>query len=310
MASKTFLEMVNEAVDESKVSLDPLTSANFANPPRSAMYNRFKRWVNMAYRELMLRRKEFHFRTERATVNIQPRLHLSGLSYIPSTGDVLQGADSGVRFTVVDVHTTEDVEQDSTLEFTVSVQFDGTVTPQHLVLKENINRISPLPENSVGHFKGWGRYDFRALVNQLSSININTLVAQGEAGSTYPIKPVTAEEWANFYANQTPSLSRPLYVVETSQGTYDFHPRPDKQYTLAFEFTRSIPQLVLHSDTPDGLPEEYHDYLVWRAVQEFADFDTQQALYLRARKHVEEYLMWIDRDEKQVPTIGVSKFSV
>src|SRR6476620_6324257 len=126
------MELVNNAVIESKVTLDVLTSANFATPPRTVMYNNFKRWVNMAYRELMMKRKEWYFRNERATVSVMPRLHLAGLNYIPSVNDVLEGVSSGVRFTVKAVHAHEDVEQDSTVEYTVSVSFADGSTPENL----------------------------------------------------------------------------------------------------------------------------------------------------------------------------------
>ena len=77
---------------------------------------------------------------------------------------------------------------------------------------------------------------------------------------------------------------------------------------LSFDFTRSVNELVNFDDVPEGIPDRFQDYLMWRAVQELGDFDNQTKLYLRASKHVEEYLFWMHRDEMPQPKFGISKF--
>lgn len=315
MASKTFIQIVNEAVDEAKVSVDPLTSGNFASPPRTQMYDRFKRWVNVAYRELLMDRKEWQFRNERATVSVWPRLHLSGLTYVPSVGDVLETDSSGVRFTVKAVHSHEDVEQDTTVEHTVSVEFAVPEQRSNLILRENINRISPTAATNVGYVKGWGTYDFRPMVPYLESININSVTlhqtvanATTSGAQAYPVTPVTREQWLPEYDSYPWNGEFPNYIVQTSQGTYDLYPRPDGEYLLSFDFTRTIPTLVNHDDTPFGLPEEYHEYLVWKAVEEYADYDGNPKLFARARKHTEKYRNYLERD--QMPEINIKGWGV
>ena len=105
------------------------------------------------------------------------------------------------------------------------------------------------------------------------------------------------------YPNWTADL--PRFITQAPDGTYDFYPMPSASFYVSFDFTRSLSQMVLYSDTPTALPSRYHDYLVWRAVQEFADFDSQSKLFVRATKHVEEYLYWLTRD--QMPRIGFAR---
>src|SRR5688572_9729936 len=98
---KTFLELVNGAISEAKATLDPLTSANFADPPRTMLYNKFKEWVNRAYKELLLDRNEWFFQKERTVTSIGPRIHVvaKNVSYVPLVGDTLRGQTS--QFDVV-----------------------------------------------------------------------------------------------------------------------------------------------------------------------------------------------------------------
>lgn len=312
--SKTFLELVNEAIDESKVSLDALTSSNFASPPRTVMYARFKRWVNNAYKELFLARNEWYFRKERATLTVWPRLHLAGLSAIPAVGNVLVGDSSGVTFTIKEVHTFEDVEVATDEERTFSVDFDDDSDPSNLILRETFTNSTT--SVAAGYLKGWGRYDFRSDVTQLDTIDpdsVRVFNYPGDESSLstagYPVSYIPWDKWDMGYELSPWGGDYPLYITETPQGTYDFYPKPPDRLVLAFDFSRKIPQMSAYNDIPSGLPEEYHDYLIWKAVEEYADFDNNPRLYSRAQKKTRDYWNWMDRDQKQEPRFADSKFS-
>ena len=77
MSDLTYLYLVNTTLAEAKITLDPLTEANFADPPRTAMYNNVKRWVNEDLLALLTTRNEWFTRKERAVVEIYPRLQLA-----------------------------------------------------------------------------------------------------------------------------------------------------------------------------------------------------------------------------------------
>lgn len=313
--AQTFLSLVNTALDESKVQLDPLTALNFADPPRTVMYNRFKRWINMAYRELFLARNEWYFRKERATLSVRPRIHLAGLTSIPEVGDVLTGDSSGVIFTVKEVHDFEDIEGDSDTERTVSVEFSSDSDPSNLIFRETFTGDD---SNAYGYLKGLGRYDFKAAVENLQEIDpltirifdtpTNAVSDPIIAREGAPVVLLPWEKWQNEYEIHPWSGDYPYIISETPMGTYDLYPKPSREYILSFDFTRKAPEMEAYDDVPVALPEEYHDYLIWRAVEEFADFDQNPRLFARAQKHTRNYWNWMDRDQKQEVRFAESKF--
>lgn len=313
----TFLELVNDAIYESKVTLDPLTSLNFANPPRTMMYDRFKRWINVAYKELLMDNKDWYFSVERASVVVWPRLQLSGLTYTPSPGDILEGSESGVRFTIVAVHPIEDVEGDSLQEKTVSVTFADSHDPADFILLESINRISPDPLNGVAKYKGSGFYDFSEQVEQLRNVDMSSFRINGVYGDDttfirypdegFPLVPIDYSNYA-YFDPYVWTRSTPRYITQTPYGLYDMYPHMMNRHIVSFDFQRSIPQLVEWDDEPSGIPEHLQEYLVWRAVEEYADFDSNQKVFARAHKHVLKYEMYMNRDEQPPVRFEASRF--
>lgn len=308
----TYLEIVNTAIAESKVSLDPLTSVNFASPPRTVLYNHFKRWADSAYRELFMKRPEWEYRSERAAIEIWPRLHLSGLTYTPAVGDELVGTSSGIIFTVKAVHVYEDVEEDATVERTVSVEFDETSDPSNLIIMEVIDRVLPTAASSVGYIKAVGRYNFADAVTNLEEIDPHDITLSyppsdaGEFGNElHKLTYLPKSEWKPQYTEfpWTSGYAHPQFITEERDGNYDFYPKPLRNYIISFEFARKTTPLVEWDDSPEAIPSQYHDYIMWRTVQEYADWNQDSQLFLRAKKHVDEYLYWLDRDSKQKPSV-------
>lgn len=304
MAQKNYLQLVNEAMAESKASLTQLTSLNFATENDSHLYARFREWVNMAYEELVNDRPEWFFRNERAAVTVRPRLILSGLTYTPSVGDTLIGQSSGVMMTVQGVHTFEEAEQNSSTEVTVSVSFDQNSDPSSLVIRESLDRLAPITATNVGYLLGMGRYAFEELVPGLQDIDIDSVVAHnGDLNSQTVVAPIPWGKWSVSY-DMTPFNGQvPMYISRTPQGSYALYPQPETTALLTFDYTRKIQLMSAATDYPEALPERFHGYLVWRAIQEFADFDNNGKLYQRASKHVERFRNWMERD--MLPDVGI-----
>lgn len=315
MAAKTFLDIVNEVVDETKVTLDHLTSSNFDNPPRTTMYNRFKSWVNMAYKELLLDHPEWMFRTERGVQTIWPRILVTGLNYVPSAGDVLIGQFSGVEVTVVAIHPFEFVERQGTIQYTLSVIPTEENSLGSFYLNEPLDKEYPVTDTAVGYFAGPGAYNFTDVdenVDDIQEFTVRTSRTPEDAyeenqtygSNSYPVQYVEWEDWS--YFNQYPwNGDRPQYITRGPEGNFHLWPHPAGEQLITFEYARTIPKLESWGDSPDGLPDKFQDYLVWRAVQEYADFDQQSKLYMRASKHVDRYLLWLARDEiKEIKVVN------
>lgn len=316
---KTYLEIVNDCISESKVSLDPLEAADWANPPRTVMYNNFKRFVARAYKDLMIRRPEWQFRIERATVTVWPRLHLSGLTYVPSPGDILQGQSSGTRFTVIAVHDFEDVEESADVERTLDVEYSDDSDGNNVILNEAIERVTPSPATDVGFVKGRGRYNFEGLVPSLEELNTSTVTIQpavayadnptaGELQDAYDVSFIPWDSYRNYFDQFSGNLGRPGYIGRALDGNYDFYPRPNAPYDISFEYTQIVTQLVNPTDIPGQIPERYEDYIMWAALADYADYDERPKVFARAQKHVNQFIYWLERDKLPEMKVNIYRF--
>lgn len=312
--SKTFLDLVNGVVDETKVTLDHLTSSNFASPPRTTMYNRFKSWVNMAYRELLMDRPEWKFRAAHGVVDIWPRIRVAGISptYTPTVGDTLIGTLSGIEFTIEAVHYFDSEIAGDITEATLSITPSPDNELRNLILDEPLDQTGPTSSLAVAVYNGPGSYNFPNIKANIDEIHESSIRSSKNADdalatqdtNTYPVDPIPWPEWSYFEAIPWGG-SRPRYMSQDDAGNWHLWPQPDGHQLLTLNYTRIFNDLVDWNDTPDNLPEKYQDYLIWRAVQEYADFDGQQKLYGRAAKHVDKYLAWLARDQlRQVGLVG------
>ncbi len=307
----TYLDIVNTAIAEAKLTLDPLTSSDFDDPPRTRLYNDIKRWVNVAYKDMLTRRKEQFSRVERTLISVWPRVQVAGLTYIPSVGDVLEGTTSGVRFEVKERKIAEDVENSADVEYTLGVEFDTSYAPgQYLQIGEQLDRISPTTGTAVGYIKGPGYIKMEEEVAGLSSILEDSVVLYVDGnyvgGVTLPVTPwstttpeTSAVAWSAAY---------PTELYKTRQGTYRLSPYFNNVMKIGFSYVKAIPTLVEYDDVPVELPDDFHDMLVWRTVIEIADFNNDTRLYARANKRLESYLQWQDSDQLPTPFMDIYRF--
>ena len=321
MAQKSYLQLVNEALEESKVTLDPLTSVNFASPPRTQLYNLFKNWVNRAYKELLIKRDEWLYRKERAVVTIFPRLQLRmiGLNVL-NIGDVLIGQSSAVRFEVLDIHSVEDVETDAVVEYTVSVEYiDAPADADNLILNEVFDIQSPVLTVGVGRVKGRGRYKMSELVPSVYEADEDSFTLQPAVDFTADPSPTDSTNllqltfvgpgnYSSYYTDFASPTGRPMSVLRAPDGNYDFYPRINEPYDLSFDYTQALSLMVTHDDTPELLDEKYDDLLMWMAVAEYADWDERTKLFSRAKKKIEKWGYLMDRDELPEVTVDTFRF--
>lgn len=321
MAQKTYLQLVNEALEESKVTLDPLTSLNFASPPRTQLYNLFKGWVNRAYKELLIKRNEWFYRKERAVVTIYPRLQIRmiGLNVL-NVGDVLVGQSSAVRFEILDIHSVEDVESDAVIEYTVSVEYiDAPTDADNLVLNEVLDIQSPTPEVDVGRIKGRGRYKMEELVASVYEVDEDSFTLQPAVDFTADPSPtdstnliqlmfVGPDYYKRYYTEFSASSARPSAIIRMPDGNYDLYPRINTPYDIGFDYTQAPELMTTHDDVPDMLDSKYDDLLVWMAVAEYADWDERTKLFARAKKKIDKWSYLMDRDELPEVIVDIFRF--
>lgn len=306
MAQKTYLQLVNEAMAEAKVSVDQLNSGDFLTNDSSLLYGLFRAWVNQAYEELLMERPEWHFRNERAVVSLHPRLYLGGVASTISAGDTLEGASSGTIVTVVAVHTSEEAEFNGASETTVSVTVDADSDLANLILRESFNRTAPTVTADIAYFIGAGRYDLKAMITGLSHLDEDSLLLHRTAanavteGDTWRQgRKLTMMDWAQwseeFDLRSWGSGEFPRYMSRTPDGLYALYPMPDSEVLLTANYTQGVQLMDSHDDVP-LFPAQYHTYIMWKTVEKFADWDRQGALFMRAAKNAEKYRIWMERD--------------
>lgn len=305
MSDLTYLDMVNTVLAEAKITLDPLTAANFANPPRTAMYNNVKRWVNEAMRELLTTRNEWFTRKERTVVEIYPRLQLAEAVVPPMQGYRYRGTISGVEFVVKDTHNTEMQEGSGYFEATVSVEFDEEWTIADLAVAEPLDVISPSPTIAAARYKGVGYYDLFALSGNAELVDDRSVVFQPtledyEEGAQWYQEPAILVPWRELndirFGYAKVSGRSPYYISRTPMGSYSFWPYLTKKCMIEYDYTRNYTDMVEPSDVPVGIPAKYQMWIVWRAVQEYGDFQQNGQIWSRGNKNAEKFMLLMDRD--------------
>lgn len=314
--AKTFLDFVNQAISEAKVSLDPLDASNFANPPRTILYSKFKDWVNRSYKELLVKRNEWHFQRERAVVTIGPRIHIfSPGGYVPVAGDILRGQTSQFEVEVLSVESFENDELTTPVEFTLDILLPEGQRVADFAVGELIDKVGPTEQIGVAQMEGPGFYNGRSPTFQVDrwSITLFDSPSDIEAPGTntagaQTLTVVPWQYWVQENAMWSNSGGRPEFVTQNPQGYFAVFPHPEKTYTIEIYYNRGPQEMVDHDDIPIGMPERYEDYILWKTVEEFSDYDQNTRLYARANKKVEMYESWLERDEMQTVTIGPNRF--
>lgn len=314
--AKNFLTLVNEAIREAKVSLDPLDASNFANPPRTILYNNFKAWVNRSYKELLLKRNEWHFQKERTITSVGPRIHVVSFGYLPVVGDVLRGQTSQFEVTITGYETFEDdLVNPGVQEYTIDITLPEGNRVTDFAVPELIDVVSVTPVSGALMFQGPGLYSGRTPLFQVDQWKatifdpISELTPPGtNTPSAFPLICVPWDEWVNNEFQWASTGSRPEYITQNPMGLYDLYPKPEKVYPVEIYYVRGPQELVDYDDTMLGFPELYEDYVLWKTVEEFADYDSNTRLYARANKKVEFYENMLERDEMPKMRIGPNKF--
>jgi hypothetical protein len=302
-----YLSLVNRALQESGVEMDDLTSSNFANPTPVKMYTRFKNWTAQAWRDLQIENNEWEFGTANAVVSIQPRILVTNgnRSVAPPVDSEYVSASGGASFVVVDSELVSGAWASGTAEAVLTISdIDGN----GWILLEEYNETTPDTIEGVFQFKFYGRYNPRDLVSDLEEINLKTVKIQDpETGSTTDVVFVPWAQWEKNYELLEESRGQPIFVTETPQGELDFYPRPDKEYTLTFTYTKEATVLEDYDDEPE-LDSRYHDIIVWRAVQYYANFDKDQGLWVAAKRRYDQYMYLLDRDIGPKASFEPSRF--
>lgn len=197
-STKTYLQIVNDAIDEAGAEL-----ASFAadgsdwDTNTDPMMNRFKKWVNKAWRDLQVEANDWHWLDETAVVNINPGIMFySDFPITDATANInpLQIIDTDGTVVVSNLKTTR--LMDLTGSYTSSrpfgyfdIQYNdynpSQIGPMHVLdfgLKSGGERL--VKENN-------GKVTFLASFSSAEAVNIASFLNAGDVVNHIVIEDVT-----------------------------------------------------------------------------------------------------------------------
>lgn len=307
--AKSYLTLINDAIRESGTDLDSLLSADFSDPP-DKMHAKFKDWVRQAWLEEQMIRRHSHLLGKRASIIIRPRYYVeqvSGKTGNPgSVADrVYIGDDTTNLFHVLSV----DLISGAWASGTAKANIDYESLSGPLKINEYIDLYASdettLIEDNNAQIKGWGRYNLQSIVSDLLEPQVETFFIGSTGGSSTqdndsntglaPLRFISWETYREVAETGSYNFGCPQYFSVMPDGTYDFLPRPDKEYVVYFEYQAEPQDLSASSDTLTGLPPEYQDIVTWKTVMFYADYDKKPQMYARARKRYLFYKKMVDQ---------------
>lgn len=88
----------------------------------------------------------------------------------------------------------------------------------------------------------------------------------------------------------------PRVITEDNSGRYRLYPPPNRPYTIVFDYIREPQELETYSDVCRGLPAEWEDIIMWRALQFYGEYDEQPAVAARGRLNYKNMLMTMQQE--------------
>jgi len=162
------------------------------------------------------------------------------------------------------------------------------------------------PYNYINYVHSWKSYDWSEetatddFVKSIRQIDQSTFRIINHEDPTPPgERALSYVPWGVFqsrydYASAIPN--RPRIITEDNMGRWRFYPPVDKPYTIEFNYIRGSQKLENANDVPRGMPDEYVDMIMWKALTYYGEYDEQPAVASRANKNYKNILLTIQQE--------------
>lgn len=311
-STTTYLQLVNNTILEAGCDLAFFASdgSDFGTST-NILHTRFKKWVKDAWRDIQQSAPDWHFLSDRSTTRIRPRISWNVSSSVGVTTTLPTSEDYIIRplveaTTLHTVHVIDCKIRQGVLNSSVTENCEG-----YVVLRGNeADQIdfgldigsTALAFTDVGiaiqlTISGWGSYAFNESTQNSSfppvrdtarRINPTTFriaqygtsVAQGADDVVEGTLPFVS--WETFQQQELDLGSNqpgmPRYVTQDYEGRYRFFPAPDKDYLVVFDYEKGVQFLDEWDDIPFGIPEEFVELILWKALQYYGQFEELPSL--------------------------------
>jgi hypothetical protein len=311
-STTTYLQLVNNTILEAGCDLAFFASdGSDFDTSTNILHTRFKKWVKDAWRDIQQSAPDWHFSSYRRQLLLHPRIMWTGalsVNYSTSvplvTFDVLPVNETAVLYSVdvTDAKIFAGGPLDGlTPEYATGfVELDGSeanALDQPLNVGSTKLSYSDLPDFLELTISGWGSYDFDESTQQVPAppardtsrrINPTTFRVAEYAGTVAEGVTSVAEvtvpfvSWETFQQQEmdlgSNAPGRPRYVTQDYEGRYRFFPAPDKDYLVIFDYEKGVQFLDEWDDVPEGIPEEFVELILWKALQYYGQFEELPSL--------------------------------
>lgn len=306
----TYLDLVNKVIAESQSEQDALTSGTWATAEAGRrIYPRIKRNVADAWKLIQMSRNEWEFNTGSFSDLLYPRVKVTnGLraAGTPPVGSVFVGADSDFSLTVRAVYTTGDWTAGTAVGQIEFEDHEGT----RLMPGEEFVETSPVADDGAFIYLGKGSYDFLEIDSSIREPQWGTFFASYTEGTPYPIRYIPWDNWVyNEYTFATNSVNGPAYLSQDFEGKVVFYPQTLNPFRVNFIYNAAPQILVDYDDEVERLPEEYHDWIAWRALMLYAMSEKNPTLFAYGKENETFYRLRAERNLMPLVSRAPSKFN-
>lgn len=121
--------------------------------------------------------------------------------------------------------------------------------------------------------------DFQEKIREIDQKSFRIITHDQPAIS--PESPLTFVPWDEFqnrydFASTVPAV--PLMISEDNTGRWRFYPPLNEPYTVLFDYVREPQIFSAFDDVPKGLPEEYEDIIMYKALEYYGLYDEQPSI--------------------------------
>lgn len=285
-----FLGLVNRLIQESGAELNELDVTSWDAPDTGRrQYPRFKRYVANAWKAIQMQRDQWEFNSGKVNTTVYPRFKFTAGAgtRLPVPGDQFIGLLSGVVITVRQFIAVEgdwlNTLASGQVEFTVPDNNNG----KRIQMNELFSLVNPGLESITFNYLERGSYDFGLSTTDLNEIQPTTFTISRERVAPIPAIYIPWESalYSTFeYAQGT--STPPVYFSTDYQGQVVFLNQTFTPFLLSFVYSRTPQMLTLATDVPAGLPEHYHEWIMWDALKSFATYDKNPQLFRHADSQV------------------------
>ena len=107
-------------------------------------------------------------------------------------------------------------------------------------------------------------------------------LSSGGVGGEYWLIYIPWEQFKVLYKKGTQNNGQPIHITVDNAENIVLGPKPDAVYVVSGDFQRGVQVLAADGDIPD-MPTNYHDLIVYRAIEKYGANSVAPEIFNRAR---------------------------